>query len=134
MIAVGLGLIGVVVGLIVTATPFSLFTFIGLISLAGIIVNNNIVLVDYINQLRERGLGRREAVIEAGATRLRPVVLTALTTILVTRPRQMAIPVADTTRPRNRAVPAERCFPSCIENPSPTNPPAMRRTRATVPR
>jgi len=82
MIAVGLGLIGVVVGLIVTATPFSLFTFIGLISLAGIIVNNNIVLVDYINQLRERGLGRREAVIEAGATRLRPVILTALTTIL----------------------------------------------------
>jgi len=82
MIAVGLGLIGVLVGLILTVTPFSLFTFIGVISLAGIIVNNNIVLVDYINQLRARGLRRREAIIEAGATRLRPVVLTALTTIL----------------------------------------------------
>ena len=82
MIAVGLGLIGVLVGLIVTATPFSLFTFIGVISLAGIIVNNNIVLVDYINQLRKRGMRRREAIIEAGATRLRPVILTALTTIL----------------------------------------------------
>ena len=55
MIAVGLGLIGVLVGLILTGTPFSLFTFIGVISLAGIIVNNNIVLVDYINQLRSRG-------------------------------------------------------------------------------
>jgi multidrug efflux pump subunit AcrB len=82
MIAVGLGLIGVLVGLIVTGTPFSLFTFIGVISLAGIIVNNNIVLVDYINQLRARGMRRREAIVEAGATRLRPVMLTALTTIL----------------------------------------------------
>ena len=82
MIAVGLGLVGVLVGLILTGTPFSLFTFIGVISLAGIIVNNNIVLVDYINQLRSRGLRRREAIVEAGATRLRPVILTALTTIL----------------------------------------------------
>jgi multidrug efflux pump subunit AcrB len=82
MIAVGLGLIGVLVGLIITGTPFSLFTFIGVISLAGIIVNNNIVLVDYIKQLRERGMRRREAIVEAGATRLRPVILTALTTIL----------------------------------------------------
>ncbi len=82
MIAVGLGLIGVLVGLIFTGTPFSLFTFIGVISLAGIIVNNNIVLVDYINQLRARGLRRREAIVEAGATRLRPVILTALTTVL----------------------------------------------------
>ena len=55
MIAVGLGLIGVVVGLIVTATPFSLFTFIGLISLAGIIVNNNIVLVDYTQPAPKTG-------------------------------------------------------------------------------
>jgi len=82
MIAVGLGLVGVLVGLILTGTPFSLFTFIGVISLAGIIVNNNIVLVDYINQLRGRGLQRREAIIEGGATRLRPVILTALTTVL----------------------------------------------------
>ena len=82
MVAVGLGLIGVLLGLILTRTPFSLFTFIGVISLAGIIVNNNIVLVDYVMQLRQRGEGKKEAIIDGGATRLRPVVLTALTTVL----------------------------------------------------
>ena len=82
MIAVGLSLIGVLLGLILTRTAFGLFTFIGIISLAGIVVNNAIVLIDYIEQLRQRGLDKREATIEGGATRLRPVLLTALTTIL----------------------------------------------------
>jgi multidrug efflux pump len=82
MIAVGLSLIGVMLGLIVTRTPFGLMTFIGVISLAGIVVNNAIVLVDYTMQLRERGFSKQDAIIEAGATRLRPVLLTALTTIL----------------------------------------------------
>ena len=82
MIAVGFSLIGVLLGLIITRTPFGLFTFIGVISLAGIVVNNNIVLVDYIMQLRDRGMGKQEAIIEGGATRLRPVLLTALTTVL----------------------------------------------------
>ncbi len=82
MVAVGFSLIGVLLGLIITRTPFGLFTFIGVISLAGIVVNNNIVLVDYIMQLRDRGMSKQEAVIEAGATRLRPVLLTAMTTIL----------------------------------------------------
>ena len=82
MIAVGLGLIGVLFGLILTRTAFGLMTFIGVISLAGIVVNNNIVLIDYIRQLRDRGLGKAEAIIEGGATRLRPVVLTVLTTII----------------------------------------------------
>ena len=82
MAAVGLSLIGVFLGLILTRTPFNLFTFIGIIALAGIVVNNNIVLVDYIMQLRGRGADKRSAIIEGGATRLRPVLLTALTTIL----------------------------------------------------
>ncbi|MBT8399768.1 MAG: efflux RND transporter permease subunit, partial [Rhodothermia bacterium] len=82
MVAVGLSLIGVLLGLILTRTPFGLMTFIGVISLAGIVVNNNIVLIDYIMQLRDRGLDKREAIIEGGATRLRPVTLTALTTII----------------------------------------------------
>jgi multidrug efflux pump subunit AcrB len=56
--------------------------FIGLIMLAGIVVNNAIVLIDYTNKLRERGMELTEAVISAGATRLRPVLLTAITTIL----------------------------------------------------
>jgi multidrug efflux pump subunit AcrB len=82
MVAVGLSLIGVLLGLILTRTPFGLMTFIGLISLAGIVVNNSIVLVDYVMQLRDQGMDKRAAIIEGGATRLRPVLLTALTTIL----------------------------------------------------
>ncbi|MEM1094435.1 MAG: efflux RND transporter permease subunit, partial [Bacteroidota bacterium] len=82
IVAVGLSLVGVLLGLIITRTSFGLFTFIGIISLAGIVVNNSIVLVDYIMQLRDRGMEKIEAVIEGGATRLRPVLLTALTTIL----------------------------------------------------
>jgi len=56
--------------------------FIGIISLAGVVVNNNIVLIDYTMQLRERGYSRMESLIKAGATRMRPVLLTALTTVL----------------------------------------------------
>ncbi|MGB3542789.1 efflux RND transporter permease subunit [Rubrivirga sp.] len=82
MIAVGLSLIGVMLGLILTRTPFGLMTFIGLISLAGIVVNNAIVLVDYIEQLRGRGEDKQEAIIDGGSTRLRPVLLTAFTTVI----------------------------------------------------
>ena len=82
MVAVGLSLIGVLLGLILTRTPFGLFTFIGLISLAGIVVNNAIVLVDYIEQLRARGEDKQEAIIDGGSTRLRPVLLTAFTTVI----------------------------------------------------
>ncbi|MFQ5568355.1 MAG: efflux RND transporter permease subunit [Rhodothermales bacterium] len=82
MVAVGLSLTGVLLGLILTRTPFGLMTFIGVISLAGIVVNNNIVLIDYIMQLRERGMDKHDAIIEGGATRLRPVILTALTTVI----------------------------------------------------
>jgi len=78
-----LSLIGVLTGLMVTGTPFGIImTGVGVISLAGIVVNNAIVLLDYINQLRERGLEKHEAIVRAGLTRFRPVVLTAVTTIL----------------------------------------------------
>lgn len=82
MIVVGLSLIGVILGLILTQTPFGLMTFIGVISLAGIVTVNNIVLVDYLKQLLDQGMERKEAIIQAGSTRLRPVILTASTTIL----------------------------------------------------
>ncbi|WP_412060964.1 efflux RND transporter permease subunit [Rubrivirga sp. IMCC45206] len=82
MVAVGLSLIGVMLGLILTRTPFGLMTFIGVISLAGIVVNNAIVLVDYIEQLRSRGEDKQEAIVDGGATRLRPVLLTAFTTVI----------------------------------------------------
>ena len=55
---------------------------IGFVMLSGIIVNNGIVLVDYINQQRLAGMERREAIIDAGVTRLRPILMTSLTTIL----------------------------------------------------
>jgi multidrug efflux pump subunit AcrB len=82
MVAVGLSLLGVMLGLILTRTPFGLMTFIGVISLAGIVVNNAIVLVDFIEQLRARGEDKQEAIIDGGATRLRPVLLTAFTTVI----------------------------------------------------
>lgn len=82
MTAVGLSLIGVLLGLILTRTPFGLMTFIGIISLAGIVCVNNIVLLDYVKQLTEKGLEKKYAIIEAGVIRFRPVILTALTTIL----------------------------------------------------
>jgi len=83
MSAVIISLIGVFIGLIVYAMPFGIImTGIGVISLAGVVVNNNIVLIDYINVLRRRGIDRREAIIRAGLRRFRPVTLTAITTIL----------------------------------------------------
>ncbi len=78
-----LSLIGVFLGLLVTDTAFGvIMTGIGVISLAGVVVNNAIVLIDYYHQLLERGIPSTEALIKAGLTRFRPVMLTAITTIL----------------------------------------------------
>ena len=81
MATIPLALIGVVFGFLVTGVTISLTSFIGFIMLTGIVVNNGIVLVDYINQLRRKGVEATAAIIEAGSTRLRPVLITALTTI-----------------------------------------------------
>ncbi|MCB1183349.1 efflux RND transporter permease subunit [bacterium] len=81
--SVVLSLIGVFGGLMFTQTPFGIImTGVGVISLAGIVVNNAIVLLDYIIQLQNRGIAEKEAIIRAGTTRFRPVILTAVTTIL----------------------------------------------------
>lgn len=80
MMTVPLSFIGVILGMWVTGFPFSLATFIGLVSLTGIVVNDAIVLVDFANQARKRGLRVREALLEAGINRLRPVLLTTVTT------------------------------------------------------
>ncbi len=76
--------VGVLLGLVVFGMPFGIImTGVGIISLAGIVVNNAIVLIDYIDVLRERdGMDRREALVQGGKTRLRPVLLTAITTAL----------------------------------------------------
>jgi multidrug efflux pump len=83
MTSVILSLGGVFFGLSVMKLPFGIImTGVGVISLAGVVVNNAIVLIDYTNRLHERGMQFREAIIAAGCTRLRPVLLTAITTIL----------------------------------------------------
>jgi multidrug efflux pump len=83
LFSVILSLTGVLTGLMVTRTPFGIImTGVGVISLAGIVVNNAIVLLDYIIQLRGRGIAKTDAIVRAGLTRFRPVVLTAITTIL----------------------------------------------------
>lgn len=83
MVTVVLSLGGAFLGLAIHRQPFGIImTGVGVISLAGVVVNNAIVLIDYTNRLRERGFSLDEAVVKAGATRLRPVLLTAVTTIL----------------------------------------------------
>jgi len=83
MSSVVLSLTGVFLGLMITATPFGIImTGIGVISLAGVVVNNAIVLIDYINQLLKDGMAFNEALVRAGLVRFRPVLLTAATTIL----------------------------------------------------
>jgi multidrug efflux pump subunit AcrB len=83
MSTVILSLIGVFVGLLVFQQPFGvIMTGVGVISLAGVVVNNAIVLLDYTRQLQQRGYSLQDAAVEAGVTRLRPVLLTAGTTVL----------------------------------------------------
>ncbi|MFP4474295.1 MAG: efflux RND transporter permease subunit [Desulfatibacillaceae bacterium] len=87
-----LSLIGVFLGLIVTQTPFGIImTGIGVISLAGVVVNNAIVLIDYYQQLMDRGMDSRNALLRAGMVRFRPVMLTAVTTILGLMPMATGI-------------------------------------------
>jgi HAE1 family hydrophobic/amphiphilic exporter-1 len=90
MFTIPLGLIGVVLGLLVAGRPISLPVLIGFILLAGIAVNNAIVMIDYINQLRRAGVDKREAIVNGAVTRLRAVLLTALTTILGMMPMALS--------------------------------------------
>ncbi|MBU9720894.1 MULTISPECIES: efflux RND transporter permease subunit [Bacillaceae] len=83
--------IGIMAGFLITGRPLSAPAFIGIIMLAGIVVNNAIVLVDYINKLRDRGLSRDEAILEAGPVRLRPILMTMLTTVLAMTPLAIGI-------------------------------------------
>ena len=82
LLTVPLSLVGVVFALALTGTSLSVVVLLGAIVLAGISVNNAIVLVDYTNRLRARGVPRRDALIRAGRVRLRPILMTSLTTLL----------------------------------------------------
>src|SRR5699024_4018783 len=83
MPATGIGVVG---GLLVAGLPFIIHACFGIVMLSVIVVNNSIVLVDYINILRDRGMERYEAILEAGKTRLRPILMTTLTTVLAMIP------------------------------------------------
>ncbi len=82
LFTIPLALIGAVLALFVTGTTLNIVAFIGVIMLAGIVVNNAIVLVDLINQLKAEGKQRIDAIMEAGTARLRPILMTSLTTAL----------------------------------------------------
>lgn len=88
---VPLSLIGVVFALLLTGRHINMTSLIGVIILAGIVVNNAIVLIDFINQLREKGIPRNEAIIKAGPARLRPILMTTLTTVLGLIPLSLGI-------------------------------------------
>ncbi len=80
-----------ILSLFLTGRTLNVISFIGVIILAGIVVNNAIVLVDYINTLRRRGMERDQAILAAGPVRLRPILMTALTTILAMIPLAMGL-------------------------------------------
>ena len=82
LFTIPLALVGAVIALFITGTTVNVVAFIGVIMLAGIVVNNAIVLVDLINQLRAKGVEKTEAIMEAGRERLRPILMTTLTTAL----------------------------------------------------
>jgi multidrug efflux pump subunit AcrB len=81
MFSVPLGFIGVVWALFVTGNTLSVISFIGIIMMVGVVVSNAIILVDYINRLRGEGVELKEAIVRAGRIRLRPILMTTLTTI-----------------------------------------------------
>ena len=82
MFTIPLAFTGGFLALLICGMEVSVVSLIGFIMLVGIIVNNGIVLVDYINQLRLDGMERREAILDAGRTRMRPILMTSITTIL----------------------------------------------------
>ncbi|NGP86838.1 efflux RND transporter permease subunit [Fodinibius halophilus] len=93
LFTIPLALVGAILGLWITGSTISVVVFIGLILLAGIVVNNAIVLIDLINQMRARGKDKIQAILEGGKSRLRPILMTTLTTTLGLLP--LAIGIGD---------------------------------------
>jgi hydrophobic/amphiphilic exporter-1 (mainly G- bacteria), HAE1 family len=93
MFTLPMALVGVVATLVLTGTGVSVMVLIGMVVMAGIVVNNGIVLIDYTKRLRARGMGKVDALVEAGQVRMRPILMTTLTTVLGLVP--MAIGVGE---------------------------------------
>ena len=81
LFAVPLSIIGVITGFFVSGNAIDMMALIGVVGLTGIVVNDSLILVDFINQQRRQGVPRREAILEAGSVRLRPILLTSITTV-----------------------------------------------------
>ena len=82
MFSIPFAVVGVIIGLAITGVPLNVMSLLGILMLVGIVVNNGIVLIDYTILCRERGMGIIEAVVTAGRSRLRPILMTTLTTVL----------------------------------------------------
>lgn len=82
MLAIPFGIVGVILAFLIHGKPLGFFAFMGLVGLAGVVVNNSIVMVDFINNLRREGHDRRFSIIEACQVRLRPILMTTITTIV----------------------------------------------------
>ena len=82
MFTIPLAFTGGFIGLFITGFDISVVSLIGFVMLCGVVVNNGIVLVDYINQLRIEGMEKKEALVQAGKIRMRPILMTAITTII----------------------------------------------------
>src|SRR5262249_34255688 len=105
MFSVPMGLIGVIWALFLTHTTLSTTSFMGIIMMVGIVVSNGVLLVEYTNELRRHGLPLAEAVVRAGRTRLRPILMTTLATIVGLIPMALGILVgSEANAPLARAV------------------------------
>ena len=105
IVTIPLALSGVLLMLWITGTPVSVTAMVGLVLLTGIVVNNGIVMIDYIKILRARGQDRRQAIVNGATRRLRPILMTALTTILAMTPLALQIGAgAETWSPMARTV------------------------------
>ena len=91
MTSLPLSIIGVIIGMVITRVQLSMFVMIGIIMLMGMVVNNAIVLLDFVASMRQKGVPLREALIESGGSRLRPILMTTLTTVLGWIPMALAI-------------------------------------------
>jgi multidrug efflux pump subunit AcrB len=105
MFSVPLGMIGVIWALFLTRTTLNVTSFMGIIMMVGIVVSNGVLLVEYMNELRRHGLGVREAVMQAGRTRLRPILMTSLCTVVGLIPMALGIGTgSEANAPLARAV------------------------------
>src|SRR5215813_6575067 len=105
MFSVPLGMIGVIWSLFLTRSTLNVTSFMGIIMMVGIVVSNGVLLVEYMNELRRHGLGVREAVIQGGRTRLRPILMTSLCTVVGLIPMALGIGTgSEANAPLARAV------------------------------